>query len=356
MISGNTISSSQPTLIRFGIDSLNNSSTWDNIGATYIISSNLTIPGGTSLTIAPGAVVKFQSTSNELNIDGTLIAQGTESQPIYFTSYKDDSVGGDSNKDGSSTNPARGDWEFVNLSPTSTGNVVDHVVFRYGGSTYYTNPYGANLSVGSSGSVISNIVSEESEYNGVYIYDASPMVSNSIIRNNGYRGFFLKNSEAVVTGNNIFANNEYGIYLQDSNATITDNTIEETRYALSAHGASDGIVISGNTISSSQPTLIRFGIDSLNNSSTWDNIGATYIISSNLTIPGGTSLTIAPGAVVKFQSTSNELNIDGTLIAQGTESQPIYFTSYKDDSVGGDSNKDGSSTNPGKRRLGICQP
>ena len=49
-----------------------------------------------TLTIEEGVIVKF-GTDNELYVWGTLNVNGTPQKPVVFTSFKDDSHGGDTN-------------------------------------------------------------------------------------------------------------------------------------------------------------------------------------------------------------------------------------------------------------------
>ncbi|MCJ7547637.1 MAG: hypothetical protein MUP30_12595, partial [Deltaproteobacteria bacterium] len=69
----------------------------------------MTVNAGVTLNIQSGVIVKFNANCS-ISVDGTLIADGTETDRIYFTSIKDDSIGGDTNGDGTGSTPARGNW------------------------------------------------------------------------------------------------------------------------------------------------------------------------------------------------------------------------------------------------------
>jgi hypothetical protein len=80
----------------------------------YIV-NQLTISENAKLTINPGVVIKFRGdqycpSCTFIKVYGTLISNGTNANKIYFTSYADDSIGGDSNNDGNSSSPNKGDW------------------------------------------------------------------------------------------------------------------------------------------------------------------------------------------------------------------------------------------------------
>ena len=101
--------------------------------SVYIVTESVEVPNGVTLTINPGAVIKFAAGAGiTVDTGGTLNALGTVVQPITFTSLRDDSVGGDSNGDGNATAPAPGDW--VGLNTSSTVN-LDHCAILYGGNT-----------------------------------------------------------------------------------------------------------------------------------------------------------------------------------------------------------------------------
>ena len=59
--------------------------------------------------------MKFYNSDDYINSYGILNSLGTEENPVIFTSYKDDLNGGDSNGDGSQTQPSANDWEYIKL-------------------------------------------------------------------------------------------------------------------------------------------------------------------------------------------------------------------------------------------------
>lgn len=95
----------------------------------YHVTGDLTVASGVTLTVEPGAVVKFDAGRSLTVASGaTLDAQGTRAQPIVFTSIKDDGHGGDTNGDGDKTQPQPGDWARINANGTVK---MDHCRLYY---------------------------------------------------------------------------------------------------------------------------------------------------------------------------------------------------------------------------------
>jgi len=118
--------------------------TWGPAGNPYVMTDDVTVSEGVTLTLLPGVVVKADSVLRELIVLGTLVANGTAEQPIVLTSYKDDTAHGDTNGDGSATTPAFGDWVGVGFAASSPGGIGDFVEIRHTG---YYGETGTNFSL-----------------------------------------------------------------------------------------------------------------------------------------------------------------------------------------------------------------
>jgi hypothetical protein len=108
--------------------------TWSNTGMAYVLLGDVTVDPGFTLTIAPGMVIKAGPRTS-LFVRGTLDARGTAAAPITFTSLNDDTVGGDTDGDGTNSPPEKDDWGYVQYEDSSKDDTsfVQHAVFRYSG-------------------------------------------------------------------------------------------------------------------------------------------------------------------------------------------------------------------------------
>jgi RHS repeat-associated protein len=119
-----------PTLVPVG--SIARDVVWSPQGSPYVIpAGGITITEQGSLTLLPGTIVKFTpGTAIALFVHGSLYALGTPSQRVVFTSLLDDTAGGDTNGDGSTTAPGRGDWYQIYVGGSA---FLDYVDIRFGG-------------------------------------------------------------------------------------------------------------------------------------------------------------------------------------------------------------------------------
>jgi hypothetical protein len=311
--SGNTFSGNTYNLIYYFNCYVRGSMTMNNSQAVLI--NGITVPEGQTLSIEPGTLLKL--ISGNMQITGTLNATGTQENPIIFTSFKDDSKGGDWNGDADATSPANGDWGYLNHISATNAPQIEHCHFYYGG--------------------------------GISINSATRgYIRNCKIYNSGNMGIFLNNHPHDVTDNEIAYSNQAG---------------------LGTHGVytTEAYEVSGNQISNCNSFAMQFFysdmfpqednvfIDNLHNASYYNgsNLKGEHfwtsdypMVVSNLNVTAEASLELAPGCVVKVQS--GNLNIYGNLKILGTAMEPIYFTSWKDDSIGGDLNADGDASLPAR--------
>lgn len=116
---------------------LTSNTTWTLSGSPYVVDL-VQIDNNAVLTIEPGVIVKFtyggagQAAQIDI-ISGAIVANGTETQPIIFTSYNDD-VGGDTNQDANQTQPEMFDWEGLFILPQqNVPSEFNNIKFSYSG-------------------------------------------------------------------------------------------------------------------------------------------------------------------------------------------------------------------------------
>ncbi len=261
----------KPVLHYQGDQTLIKDTVWDG---EILVDGILTVAAGVTLDIRPGSQIRFtRHDSNgdgigehEIFAQGTILALGTATAPIVFTSAE--------------TSPQRGDWGAVNMMVSESENRLEHCVVEYGYRGFHAHFSRASLKESlfrynlrgaqfQESQVVINAcrfldntngvqfrdskvtlekvtiarshwgvrcvysevnmtgcLIEDNLVNGVNLRDSKLMAQGNRITGNR-RGLYLQRSEGIVSGNDLSANNEHGIFLEDSKVEVVANRLAE---------------------------------------------------------------------------------------------------------------------------------
>jgi type IX secretion system substrate protein len=170
----------------------------------YVIKETQKLGSDQILSIEAGSILKFQK-NIDLEINGTLQAQGQQGREIVFTSYYDDEYGGDTDNSGVTSGSPK-DWGGIRLTRQSKGNenIMRAVDIRYGGGSSFNNY--ALLYIDRSDPLIEFCKFANSGYHGIVLFSqANPDLgggNQNSVGNNSFSGFgkgnfALKNSSSA---------------------------------------------------------------------------------------------------------------------------------------------------------------
>ncbi|MEQ9659813.1 hypothetical protein [Fulvivirga sp.] len=254
------------------------------------------------LTIMPGVVIAFEANAGmditDVNADGSLTAEGTGSDKIIFTGTEEEA----------------GFWRGLSFESNDSRNVLREVNVRYAGSDPIVT-YGTGVAL--HGAVA---IESESGFNGSLSIERTTISNTSgygliveegtLLREFGANSFVNNTESAVrIDANNVGAIDAFSDFfggIPELNGTNGFNGVEINASVSSIHDITEDAV---------WPALDR---------------GAAYRVEQSFDVEA--QLNIMPGAIIEFEANQTAIfkqNLDiplGTLIAKGTESDPITFT------------------------------
>ncbi len=219
--------------------------TWYLADTPYIVTGDIIVDNGTSLTIEAGVTVKFDG-HYSLIVNGTLNATGTTGQPILFTSNQ--------------SSPGKGDWHRIRLQ--GTNNTIDYCEISYGNYPLYIMGENTNNN-------ISNCMIHNNTGDGIYLKETTNnTIYNTTVSFSSSNGITLLISEYnIIHTSYVRQSNAFGIYLRSS----MNNTIENTNVSNNMGGgielglSSDNILMKNVTVFENHDNGIDFNGNGFNN-------------------------------------------------------------------------------------------
>lgn len=301
-----------------------------DVSDVFVIDRSIVVQMGATLTISAGVVVKF-ATNTSLDVSGTLLVTGTASKLVTLTSIRDDSAGGDTNGDGNWTLPSASDWYEIQGRGSIDVSFMDLRFSREGISGLSANRFSV------SDSLIAGGIHVSSES------DKLVNIANNLVARRGITVTQTTIAEGPTVPVSVMENTVTDLPATASYAvSITSDFLVPSllsnnvgiRNAMNAFALSGTLVEDWTIPTTGLPIVV---------------MGRIYGPGAGLDVALGSTLTIPPGAVVKFERYAR-LQIRGGLIVSGVEANPAVFTVIEDDGVGGDTNGDGTATMPSMAR------
>lgn len=200
---------------------ISENTTWTLANSPYIISGNVLVENGASLTIEPGVEVRFDG-DYYIQIEGKLVAEGTEDNMITFTSNAE--------------SPAPGDWSKIRIM----GNADNGSSFKYCRIEYAYTAIVIDSIVYYAAPDISNCIIQDSYLNGIEYY----VVGDSTVTFHKR----IDNNTILRTNDGIGMDIHFDVNSLNASLTISDNILRYNDGGIGCHSEQGEIIISHNEL------------------------------------------------------------------------------------------------------------
>ena len=276
-----------------------------NKSGLLVVGNNVPIPATAKLTVKSGIkAIKFDNGAG-MTVRGSVELRGSQSTPLVMTSLHDDSVLGDSNKNGTATKPKAGDWRGVIASGNRRSSVaISDAELRYAGG-----PVLGAIHLDWQDLDIERCKISDTRASGISFAGGAAQAQHRVV------DCVFERVPGLVL---------HGIPVDSLTRCFGNVHGAGTRNAVAAAGS----IVRSNVV------LTR------------DNVpeGLVHVLGA-LQPASGVTLTVRGGLNFKLRGNYATGSV-GHLVLDGTPNAPIVMTSINDDSVGGDSNGDGTRTQP----------
>ncbi len=343
-----------------------------------------------SLVVAPGVVVKLGGARIETTAGSgsQLIAEGTASEPIVFTSLLDTSYGAGgtfATTNNPSQLPNPGDWAGLFFGPATSAS-LDYAILQYaggystiaGGSSDAWNPieiYQAQVRIADStlqnnaggGGTTNRNGDQPSGSAVIYVLGAQPVIVNNVIQNNtgaaiDVNANALNNDVVPDWGRSTGLSLSPSLPSTESSAYTQLSSVSGPLYTQFFNNYGPLVRLNALANNSINGMLVRGA--QLTTPSIWDDTDIAYVLESTIEIGnmqanfGGLRLQSSStqslvvkllGANAGFTADGTPLDITdrigGTLQVVGQPGHPVIMTSLNDSTVGSGFDPSGNPDN-----------
>jgi hypothetical protein len=278
-----------------GVVTSNTVWTWES--SPYVLTGDLTVNSGVTLTIEPGVIVDFGART--LRVDGALIAQGTSANKVLFLSngYSNQKI------------ELRGSGSIIDNVIISSVPVIISDSSPTISNSYITSNSAEPITVnGGAPTISNNVIKFSATADGIHVNSGSPTIIDNIIAGQGHYCGIYTQGTAYISNNkitncwtgihavgqtniqqNIIMNNvNDGIKSENSASFIERNALANNKCGIGGTGTIQYNTITGNEVGIWGPLSTAV----ITNNNIYSNFNATSGITQNVHLTETYDITV----------------------------------------------------------------